>query len=65
MEFNMGLSQNVLGGMRIRVCSYGKRRVGLNVRSNGGEGAVGEEEISGLVEALRQRDVEVVDVTFE
>jgi hypothetical protein len=64
MEFNMGLSQNVLGGMRIRVCSYGKRRVGLNVRSSG-EGAVGEEEISGLVEALRQRDVEVVDVTFE
>jgi hypothetical protein len=65
MEFRLGLSRNALGGLRIRVCAYGNRRVGLSVRCGDGDGAIHEGHVSGLIDALRQRDVEVVETVFE
>jgi hypothetical protein len=65
MEFRLGLSRNALGGMRIRVCAYGNRRVGLNVRCGEGDGTIHEGHLAGLIDALRQRNVEVVDTVFE
>ncbi|HYE16868.1 MAG TPA: hypothetical protein VEA69_00365 [Tepidisphaeraceae bacterium] len=66
MEFRMGLSKDALGGMRVRVTAYGNRRIGLKVQNgSGGERSVGEDEVSSLIEALRARNVEVVDVEVE
>jgi hypothetical protein len=65
MEFRLGLSRNTLGGLRIRVCAYGNRRVGLSVHCGEGDGAIHEGHVSGLIDALRQRDVEVVETVFE
>jgi hypothetical protein len=65
MEFRLGLSRNALGGMRIRVCAYGNRRVGLSVCCGEGDGAIHEGHVSGLIDALRLRDVEVVETVFE
>jgi hypothetical protein len=65
MEFRLGLARSALGGMRIRVCAYGNRRVGLSVRCGEGDGAIHEGHVSGLIDALRQRDVEVVETVFE
>ncbi|HEY7115706.1 MAG TPA: hypothetical protein VH475_03915 [Tepidisphaeraceae bacterium] len=63
MEFHLGLAQSALGGLRIRVCSYGQRRVGLSVYT--AQGGIGDAELSGLIEGLRGRNVEVVDLTYE
>jgi hypothetical protein len=62
VEFTLGLQQAVLGGMRIQLSAYGNRRVGLTVKSAGQRAAVGDEEIAGLIDSLRKRNVEVVEV---
>ena len=65
MEFRLGLARNALGGLRVRVCAYGNRRVGLSVHCGEGDAAIHEGHVSGLIEALRQRDVDVVETVFE
>ena len=62
VEFTLGMQQNVLGGMRVQLAAYGNRRVGITVKSASGKGTVGDEELAGLVDALRRRNVEVVEV---
>ncbi len=65
MEFQMGMAKEALGGLKIKVTAYGNRKVGLKVKSGGGEGGIGEQNIADLIEALKSRDVEVVDVVME
>jgi hypothetical protein len=62
VEFTLGLQQSVLGGMRIQLSAYGNRRVGLTVKSAGQHAAVGDEELAGLIDSLRRKNVEVVEV---
>ncbi len=65
MEFNLCLVREALGGLRIQVSAFGNRRVGLTIKNGRGQpSAIGEEEVAGLVAALRKRDVEVVDVVM-
>jgi hypothetical protein len=62
-EFQLGLAQDVLGGLQIRLAAYGNRRVGLKVKSGRGRSLdIGEQEIAGLIAALQKRGVDVVDV---
>jgi hypothetical protein len=60
MEFQLGLSRQALGGLRIQLCAYGNRRVGLAIKGN--RGGIGDAEVAGLVEALRKKNLDVVDV---
>jgi hypothetical protein len=63
MEFRLGLVREALGGLQIQMQAYGNRRIGLKIKS-GGKGGIGEEEVAGLIDALRAKNVEVVDVVL-
>jgi hypothetical protein len=66
LEFRLGLVQDALGGLRIQLASYGNRRVGIKVKGTGGKAAdIGDAELAGLVDALRAKNVEVVEVVRE
>jgi hypothetical protein len=60
MEFQLGLTRQTLGGLRIQLCAYGNRRVGLAIKGN--RGGLGDAEVAGLVEALKKKNLDVVDV---
>jgi hypothetical protein len=63
LEFRLGLVEDALGGLRIQLASYGNRRVGLKVKGSGGKAAsIGDAELAGLIDALKARNVEVIDV---
>jgi len=61
-EFRLGLSREALGGARLRVASCGEKRVELTFTGGEGPNAIGQAEVAQLVEALRARGIEVVDV---
>lgn len=66
LEFRLGLVEDALGGLRIQLASYGNRRVGLKVKGNGGKASgIGDAELAGLIDALRAKNVEVIDVVRE
>ena len=65
IEFNLGLAREALGGLRIQLSAYGNRRVGLTIKGRKGQKGIGEQEVAGLIDALRERNVEVVDVVVE
>jgi hypothetical protein len=65
IEFNLGLVRDALGGLRIQLSAYGNRRVGLTIKGRKGQKGIGEQEVAGLIDALRERNVEVVDVVVE
>ena len=62
VEFQLGLVRDALGGALIKLSAYGNRRVGLTIQRGRGNSTIGDEEVAGLIEALRQKNVEVVDV---
>jgi hypothetical protein len=66
LEFRLGLVEDALGGLRIQLASYGNRRVGLKVKGAAGKSAaIGDAEIAGLIDALKARNVEVIEVVRE
>lgn len=66
IEFKLGLQGAVLGGAKIVIRALGQRKIGLGISNssaaNSASKAVTAEDVKELVEALRRRDLEVVDV---
>jgi len=60
--FTIGLCGATLAGMTICVTTRGKRRIELRLR---GAERLADSELQSLVEALRSRDIDVVDVVRE
>lgn len=61
-EFRLGLGRSALGGGTVCLTRCGSRRVSLKFTGGHGPEAVGEAEINALVELLRQRNIEVIDL---
>lgn len=61
-EFRLGLLPGVLGGMQICVAAYGNRRIGLKLRGAAVNAGQFDAELGALVDELRKRRVEVVEI---
>jgi len=59
-EFRIGFQQEVLAGAVLKIRALGSRRVSLSLK--GGTMRAGEDEVRGLIEALKRRGLDVVEV---
>ncbi|MEM7203129.1 MAG: hypothetical protein AAF628_22905 [Planctomycetota bacterium] len=59
-ELRLGFDRSVLGGLKLRIKAYGRGRVGITVSSAGG--SVSSDALTPLLENLRAKGVEVVEV---
>lgn len=62
-ELHITTRDDVLGGLSVRVTSFGGRRLGLNLSTSGGDGRA--LDVSALLGGLRSRGLEVVDFQVE
>jgi hypothetical protein len=64
-EFHMGLTGPALNGIGVHLTACGRRRVRIRFTGVGDSDAIGESEVSQLIESLRGRNVEVAEVVME
>lgn len=62
-ELRIAIGHGALAGAQLGIASFGRRRIGVRLR--GGTTAVSEEDIRALVEQLRSRGLEVVELDVE
>jgi hypothetical protein len=60
-EFHLGLDRKKFKGAEIRVSSHGKRRIGLRIEKSE---VIGQSNVDALVEALTERNIEIVEVVM-
>ena len=60
-EFLLGLAGDVAGGLQVRLTALGQRRLKIRLAQQSGQGPA-DEQVRGLIEALRARGIEVVEV---
>jgi len=64
VEFRIGLSRE-LGGASIHLAAYGNRRLGVRVRTGGNRSAISDEDLQSLLDSIRNKGVDIVDVVVE
>jgi hypothetical protein len=63
VEFRLGMNRDVLGGVRLQLLSYGRKRMGIRVLRDDA-GALNDADLAAIVQTLRSKGIDVIEASL-